>query len=216
MDGPDESTFRHPYRPVQLRRTAFLYAPCRPAGRLDAVWNQGRIRQLSGRAEGPAQGGVWHEQHIPMVTGFDLQVRRQIGQKFTIRVDMVDLAVGDDVLGHGSVEPDLVDHAIKDLVSKKALTVKITGWPSWILPMSASFTDAQTWMPWESLVIQHRLEAPCAGNDSLTDVDTPVHDNAVDRRLNGTICEGFLVPFQFPPACATLAAATYSPQPCPG
>ena len=54
-----------------------------------------------------------------MVTGFELQVRRQIGQKFTIRVVMVDLdSVGDDVLGHGSVEPDLVDHAIKDLVSK--------------------------------------------------------------------------------------------------
>ena len=26
--------------------------------------------------------------------------------------------VGDDVLGHGSVEPDLVDHALKDLVAK--------------------------------------------------------------------------------------------------
>ena len=35
MDGPDESAFRHPYRPVQLRRTAFLYGPmpaCGPFG----------------------------------------------------------------------------------------------------------------------------------------------------------------------------------------
>ena len=39
----------------------------------------------------------------------------------------------------------------------KASTVKVTSWPGWMLPMSASLTEAQTWMRVRSLAIRNKL-----------------------------------------------------------
>ena len=71
------------------------------------------------RLRRPAERRVRHEEHAFPAAYLELRVGGEVGEELAVRIVGIDLyGIGDDVLRHRRVQPDLADHAVKDLAGK--------------------------------------------------------------------------------------------------
>ena len=67
----------------------------------------------------PAQGGIQDQEGVRCLAGKKIDIGSQVRQEPAIRVVGIDHdGVSDDILGHGGVEANFVDGAVKDAVWK--------------------------------------------------------------------------------------------------
>ena len=148
-------------------------------------------RDLAGQW-GPTQRGIGDLQHILPAARFELRIGRQVGQQFAIGIVGVHLdRVGDDVLGHRRVEPNLADAPVEHPVGKR-----VHGEGHRLSGINAADVGLVHRGPdLDALeVFGDEEQARCAqaGDDRLADVDAPVNDHALHGGGDGAIAEVLL------------------------